>query len=99
MVSQFAISVMLIIGTYVIYDQLTFMKNLELGMEIDDLVVLQSPPGKLDDEAFQSRATAFKEKLGTLTSVAAVSATSSVPGEPIPGGLQDSSSGDPHGCY
>ena len=82
-VFQFAISVLLIIGTYVIHDQVLFMKTMELGMNIDDLIVLQAPPGKINDAEFQNKAESFREALLNRAVISQVSATSSVPGDPI----------------
>jgi len=82
-VFQFSISLLLIIGTVVLYEQTAFMKNKTLGMEIDDLLVLKSPPGSLNDREFNQRAAAFREDLKTYTFVEQVSAASSIPGEAI----------------
>ncbi len=40
---QFVISLALIAGTYLVYQQITFMKNQELGMDMEKVLVLKGP--------------------------------------------------------
>jgi putative ABC transport system permease protein len=74
-VFQFALSIIFIIGTGIIYDQLQFIRNKDLGFDKEQIVVL--PMG--DPRARQVYQT-FKDKALQDPSVLAVSGTSSVPG-------------------
>ena len=83
-VFQFLASVLLISGTYLVYKQITFMKNQDLGVEMKKILVLNGPRVFL--EKLEEGATgvpkyrAFKNKAISHHSVFSVSATSSVPG-------------------
>jgi putative ABC transport system permease protein len=72
---QFALSIVFIIGTGIIYDQLRFIRNRDLGFDKEQIVVL--PMG--DPRARQVYQT-FKDRVLQDPSVLAVSGTSSVPG-------------------
>lgn len=57
-VSQFVISIALIIATILIYSQLHFMQNEKLGINTDQLLVIRGPEiGK--DSTYKNRRTAF----------------------------------------
>jgi putative ABC transport system permease protein len=75
-VIQFAISIILIIGTVIITRQLVFMKNRGLGFDKEHVVVLpirnSRIPGSLDT---------FKEELKKSNGVMSVAASSHVPGQ------------------
>jgi putative ABC transport system permease protein len=77
-VSQFAISIALIIGTMVIYKQLTYMKSTELGFDKEHVVVL---PGLSDviPASYQTLRDEFKNISGVIN----VGASSMVPGRGI----------------
>jgi len=47
---QFAVSILLIVGTLIIYQQLRFMKHSDLGFDKDRLLVLPVPIGSLFDK-------------------------------------------------
>lgn len=77
---QFAISVTIIVGTIAIKDQLSFMQNQNLGMDISQKLVLEGPSdlgenGPLKVSAFKSalRSLSFVEKLGTSNALPGVS--------------------------
>jgi putative ABC transport system permease protein len=75
---QFAISVVLIIGTIVIYRQLDYVKNARLGFDKERVVVL---PG-LQDVLATSYDT-LRSELGNVPSVTGVGVSSRVPGRGI----------------
>ncbi len=72
---QFALSIVFIIGTGIIYDQLRFIRNRDLGFDKEQIVVL--PMG--DPRARQVYQT-FKDRALQDPSVLAVSGANSVPG-------------------
>ena len=77
-VAQFSISMILIIATLVIYQQLDFMKNTELGFKKDHMLVIDFQYDKriLDHEE------AVKQQLSDIPGVDMASFTSYIPGKP-----------------
>ena len=71
-VSQFIISIVLIIGTLVVYSQMNFMRNTELGFNKEQVVVLQTNPGPSQG--------AMQEAIENIPGVLGSSFGSSVPG-------------------
>ena len=74
-VTQFAISQVLIIGTIVAVTQMNFLKNADLGFSKDALLIINANT----DSVARSRQEAYKEKLLQITGVQAVSFSSDVP--------------------
>jgi putative ABC transport system permease protein len=77
-VFQFAMSVLLIIGSLVIFRQLDYIKSQRLGFDKDHVVVVHNA-----DNLF-SQYEAFKERLEQHSGVSGVSAVRSIPGEGTP---------------
>ncbi len=73
-VFQFSVSVSLVLGTFIVLDQLHFMQNKELGFNKDGLIVLSL------GQVPSSTLTSFKNELTRIPGVAEVSQTNSVPG-------------------
>jgi len=71
-VTQFTISIALIIGTIIIYNQMRFMRNQELGFSKDQTLIL--------DTHVLSKKFALKSALDKLSSVTSTSFGSSAPG-------------------
>ena len=74
---QFAISIILIAGTAVVYTQLNYMRNQTLGFKKDQMLVLDFR----GDNAIQEKLETFKQQLETNPSVQSLSFSSSVPGQ------------------
>jgi putative ABC transport system permease protein len=77
-VSQFAISIALIIGTFTIYDQLLYMRHKKLGFIQDQVLVIT----EVNDAPGQALHT-LKHELAKITGVVSVSETNRIPGEDI----------------
>jgi putative ABC transport system permease protein len=79
---QFFISMLLISGTYLIYRQVLFMKNQDLGLDIEKILVLDGPSRILEKDisARQSKFQVFKEEVIKYPSISEVSGSSSIPG-------------------
>ncbi|WKN41479.1 ABC transporter permease [Tunicatimonas pelagia] len=75
-VAQFAISIVLIAGTMVVYAQLDFMKSQSLGFKKDQMLVIDFR----GDPAVQKNIEAIKQQLSGHPSVQSLSTSSSVPG-------------------
>ena len=73
-VFQFAISIALLIGTFVVQRQLDFIQNTRLGFDREHIVVLE--------RAFMlgDQAEAFKDELRRHSNIVAVGAANSIPG-------------------
>lgn len=82
---QFAVSIILIASTIIVYEQLAYMRNKDLGANIDQVLILKAPLGV---NSFRA-ATNFKDALLTLTGIKGVSESATVPGK----GYSNASSG------
>ncbi|MFD2587492.1 ABC transporter permease [Croceitalea marina] len=71
-IAQFTISITLIIGTIVIYNQMGHMSNQELGFNKDHVVVLET--------GYIPERKALQQKLNEIPEIKSTSYTSSVPG-------------------
>jgi putative ABC transport system permease protein len=74
-VVQFAISISLIIGTLMIIAQLNYMKNTDLGFDMEQVVVIP-----IMDRALVKSLESIKEETGNYNDVISVTASSHVPG-------------------
>lgn len=73
-VLQFGISLVLIVSSFLIYDQVSYIQNRDMGFEKDQVLVIT-----LEDELRYGFAS-FRDKLNAISGVRAVSASSDVPG-------------------
>lgn len=80
-VFQFAASITLIAGTIIVYQQLDHMKNLDLGFDMTDTMVIQGPANT--DSTFNSTMQAFRNTLTNKPIVQQVTTSSNVPGDEI----------------
>jgi len=78
-VAQFTISIALILATVLIYEQLQFMQNKNLGVQTEQVLVVRGPEvGR--DSTYKNRRTAFMNNLSAQTFVKEYSVTGSIPG-------------------
>jgi putative ABC transport system permease protein len=77
-VSQFSISIMLILGTVLIYRQLHFMQNKNLGMNTHQLLVIKGPEVG-QDSTYSARKTAFIDGLSQQSFIKDYCASGSIP--------------------
>jgi putative ABC transport system permease protein len=83
---QFAVSIILIASTIIVYKQLAYMQNKNLGANINETLILNAPNGKEDS---YSSVINFRDALLTIPGVKIASASASVPGK----GYSNASSG------
>jgi putative ABC transport system permease protein len=76
-ISQFAVSIALIAATLVVYRQLSFMRNQDLGANIDQVLILKAP--RIQGN-FVSSCNTLKDALLTLPSIKNVAASATIPG-------------------
>jgi len=81
-VFQFAASLFLLIGTVTVYNQINFMRNQSLGVNIDQTLVVSAPTVGTDSTYLQ-KITAFKDELSHQASVKNIAVSTNVPGEPV----------------
>ncbi len=81
-VFQFGAAMILIIATLTIYRQLEFMRNQDLGMNINQKVVVRTPK-IIQGGSYMNSMDYFKNKVKTNTSIESVAASSEVPGKQI----------------
>ncbi len=81
-VLQFGISVVLIVGTGVVYSQLSYLNNQDLGFDKEQLLVLEFDAAQLTGAEADAEPPieTIKESLAQQTSVEGVSASRAVPG-------------------
>ena len=77
-VFQFAVSITLIVGTLVLFQQLQFVQNRDLSMDINQLLVIYGPSVGTDDSF--DRTASFENALGQLSYVQDYTGSGSVPG-------------------
>ena len=80
-VSQFAISVGIIIATIIVYNQLNYMQNKKLGFEKENVIIVERP------NALGDQLDAFKEELLRFPDIYAIAATTTVPGKGFNGSV------------
>ena len=78
-ITQFIASITLIVGTFTVYQQLSFMRDQKLGVDVEQTLVIRSP-NIIADSIYSTTFTGFKAKIGQYSEVSAVTAASSVPG-------------------
>jgi putative ABC transport system permease protein len=79
-VVQFTISIVLIVGTLIVYNQLNYMRNQSLGFNKDQMLVVDFG----GDSTIQSRYQVFKDELKDIPGVLSISASSTTPGNGNP---------------
>lgn len=81
-VFQFMASVALIAGTVIVYRQLSFMMSRDLGLNIDQVLVVERPGiAPRDRKAFSSAVDVFRDELKRSPSVMGVAASGTIPGK------------------
>ncbi|HYE55422.1 MAG TPA: ABC transporter permease [Chitinophagaceae bacterium] len=81
-VAQFIISVVLIAGTIIVYQQVSYMRNQQLGFNMNQTLVLKGA-GSLQDSAYAEVFQPFKNELLQQNDIRYVSASSNVMGNEI----------------
>jgi putative ABC transport system permease protein len=92
---QFATSLLLIAGTLTVYRQISFMKKYDLGVDIDNVMVLRGP--SVNDSTYEETFNAFKSELSRHSDIEMVTASTCAPGRQPPwsaGGIRRINEGD-----
>ncbi len=80
-VFQFMASVGLIIGTYTVYEQISFMRNQDLGIDIKQTLVITGP--SVTDSTYQEKFTAFADVLKGNSGIDNVVVSTAIPGREV----------------
>jgi putative ABC transport system permease protein len=78
---QFTSSAALIIGTFIVSKQIDFMNNADLGMNIKNMIVIQSPELMPWDSTFVERVESYKHALMQVNGVISATTTGRLPGD------------------
>ncbi|WP_238768196.1 ABC transporter permease [Maribellus maritimus] len=81
LVFQFTVSIVLIIGTLINYKQISFMRNQDLGIDTDRIVVLEGPNAINQQVNFEQTVRRLRNEIASYPSIKQVSACSAVPGK------------------
>lgn len=81
-ITQFAISIAMIISTVIVYDQLTFLRNKDLGFAKDQVMVTRIP-----DPAMFAKLDVLKTELLQKSNIVGMATASSSPGRGYPKNL------------
>ena len=79
-VFQFLASVVLMVGTFTVYQQLTFMRQQELGMNINQVMVVEVPLDIQTDSLARMQISALQQEWARIPAVESVASAGSVPG-------------------
>jgi len=77
-ITQFVASITLIVGTYTVYQQIAFMRNQKLGVNIDQTLVIQTPA--VADSTYENKYGVFKETLLKFPEISSFASSTAVPG-------------------
>ncbi len=80
-VGQFAITVALIIGSLVVFHQMKYLNEQELGMNIDQMLIIKPPILMNFDSSFMAKENSFKEELKQISSIKGVATANRVAGD------------------
>ena len=79
---QFATSIALIAGTFIVYNQLTFMMNQDIGMNIDQVMVVERPGiTSQDRDARIQSIEFFKNEIKKENNIKSVAGSVTIPGK------------------
>jgi putative ABC transport system permease protein len=78
---QFVMALGLLISTFTVFSQLSFMKNQDLGFSINQKLIVKSP--RVRDESYGSRLQTFKRELINKSGIEKVCSTTDVPGKQV----------------
>jgi putative ABC transport system permease protein len=82
-IGQFAVSIILIAGTIIVYRQVNYMRSQRLGANIDQTLVLRGAEDGLPDSNYRSAFQAFKNQITEIKGVKNITTSSYVMGEEI----------------
>lgn len=82
-VLQFTIIIGLIVSGIVIYQQMNYVKEQDLGIEIEDVLALRGPLGTSNYENLQPHLQQFKKEIEALPNVSKLAVSRKIPGDDL----------------
>ncbi|MFA9389993.1 MAG: ABC transporter permease [Prolixibacteraceae bacterium] len=79
-IAQMSLSIIFLICTIIAYQQISFMKNKDLGMQLNDVIVCSGPASLNSDGAKRQRFESFRDELLTYSDFEAATFMGFVPG-------------------
>ncbi len=79
-VVQFAASIALLAGTTIVYSQLSYMRSLDTGLDLEQILVVEGPSVRVEGGDREAEMTAFKSELLKIPAVQAVGLSATTPG-------------------
>lgn len=86
-VGQFAVTVALIIGSFIVYKQIKFVNEQSLGMDISQMLIIKPPQLTSYDSTFINRENSFTAELKNVINVLGASSSNKVPGNELSRGF------------
>ncbi|MEP1031926.1 FtsX-like permease family protein [Ekhidna sp.] len=82
---QFMITFILIAGTITVYNQINYMREADLGINIENILVIKSPPGNVtsEDREDVAKFNTLKTELLSYTGIIEITNAGEIPGEPV----------------
>jgi len=80
-VFQFVASVVLISGSIIVYMQLNFMRNQDLGIDINQKLIIKGPGAT--DSTYASKQESFRNEVLRISGVKSMTSSSNIPGDEI----------------
>ncbi len=80
-VAQFAASVMLMTGSLIVYQQMHFVQQQKLGIDIEQVLVIRSPDQTQGDSTYIDRMNSFKDAIENEAYISQAASSSRVPGQ------------------
>jgi putative ABC transport system permease protein len=82
-VAQFTATIVLIVGSMMVYRQMKFVSNKELGLNMDQVLVVHPPQLTTEDSTFKVRIESFKNAVKGLSGVKGATTTRNLPGDEL----------------
>ena len=99
-VFQFTATVVLVIGTITVFEQLSYIRNKELGLNLEQTLIVKGPAVK--DSSYTATLSSFSNEAKKLHGVSSFAVSSSIPGEELKWGRSFAPRDSPEssiGCY
>jgi len=75
---QISVTIILLAGTFIVFKQLFFMRNQDLGMDISEVIVLKGP--QISDSLYTEKYRSFKNELLRFPGIEKVTSSFYIPG-------------------
>lgn len=80
-IGQFAVTVALIVGSVIVYQQIKFMNAQQLGMNINQMLIVKAPSLNSFDSSFIVTENSFKEEVAKISNVKGAATSNRIAGD------------------